>query len=198
MASNDPLVRFTGVQKTYDGHTLVVKDLNLNIRKGEFLSLLGPSGSGKTTTLMMLAGFESPTSGDIMLNGRQITSTPPHKRNFGMVFQNYALFPHMTIADNVAYPLSVRKVDKSEREARVKKALDMVHLGGKGDRFPGQLSGGQQQRVALARALVFNPQLVVMDEPLGALDKQLREHMQIELKELHRKLGLTFVYVTHD
>ncbi len=198
MAFNDPLVRFTGVQKTYDGHTLVVRDLNLNIQSGEFLSLLGPSGSGKTTTLMMLAGFESPTSGEIFLAGKSITKTPPHKRNFGMVFQNYALFPHMTIADNVAYPLSVRKVDKSEREARVKKALDMVHLGGKGDRFPGQLSGGQQQRVALARALVFNPQLVLMDEPLGALDKQLREHMQIELKELHRKLGLTFVYVTHD
>lgn len=198
MASNDPLVRFTGVQKTYDGHTLVVRDLNLNIQSGEFLSLLGPSGSGKTTTLMMLAGFESPTSGEIFLAGKSITKTPPHKRNFGMVFQNYALFPHMTIADNVAYPLSVRKVDKSEREARVKKALDMVHLGGKGERYPGQLSGGQQQRVALARALVFNPQLVLMDEPLGALDKQLREHMQIELKELHRKLGLTFVYVTHD
>ncbi len=198
MASNDPLVRFTGVQKTYDGHTLVVRDLNLNIQSGEFLSLLGPSGSGKTTTLMMLAGFESPTSGEIFLAGKPITKTPPHKRNFGMVFQNYALFPHMTIADNVAYPLSVRKVAKPEREARVKKALDMVHLGGKGDRFPGQLSGGQQQRVALARALVFNPQLVLMDEPLGALDKQLREHMQIELKELHRKLGLTFVYVTHD
>jgi putative spermidine/putrescine transport system ATP-binding protein len=198
MASPEPLVRFSSVQKTYDGSTLVVRDLNLDIQSGEFLSLLGPSGSGKTTTLMMLAGFESPTSGEISLAGKSITKTPPHKRNFGMVFQNYALFPHMTIADNVAYPLTVRKVDKSERETRVKKALDMVHLGGKGDRFPGQLSGGQQQRVALARALVFNPQLVLMDEPLGALDKQLREHMQIELKELHRKLGLTFVYVTHD
>jgi putative spermidine/putrescine transport system ATP-binding protein len=198
MALSDPLVRFTSVQKTYDGSTLVVRDLNLDIQSGEFLSLLGPSGSGKTTTLMMLAGFESPTSGEISLAGKSITRTPPHKRNFGMVFQNYALFPHMTIADNVAYPLTVRKVEKSERETRVKKALDMVHLGGKGDRYPGQLSGGQQQRVALARALVFNPQLVLMDEPLGALDKQLREHMQLELKELHRKLGLTFVYVTHD
>jgi putative spermidine/putrescine transport system ATP-binding protein len=198
MALSEPLVRFTGVQKTYDGVTLVVRDLNLDIQSGEFLSLLGPSGSGKTTTLMMLAGFESPTSGEIILAGKPITKTPPHKRNFGMVFQNYALFPHMSIADNVAYPLTVRKVEKSERETRVKKALDMVDLGGKGDRFPGQLSGGQQQRVALARALVFNPQLVLMDEPLGALDKQLREHMQIELKELHRQLGLTFVYVTHD
>ena len=198
MALPEPLVRFSGVQKTYDGSTLVVRDLNLDIQSGEFLSLLGPSGSGKTTTLMMLAGFESPTSGEIALSGKAITKTPPHKRNFGMVFQNYALFPHMTIADNVAYPLTVRKVAKSDREIQVKKALDMVHLGGMGERFPGQLSGGQQQRVALARALVFNPQLVLMDEPLGALDKQLREHMQIELKELHRKLGLTFVYVTHD
>jgi putative spermidine/putrescine transport system ATP-binding protein len=196
--SSKELVKFAGVQKTYDGHTLVVRDLNLEIQEGEFLSLLGPSGSGKTTTLMMLAGFESPTSGDIFLSGKPITKTPPHKRNFGMVFQNYALFPHMSIADNVAYPLTVRKVGKSEREAKVKRALDMVHLAGKGDRFPGQLSGGQQQRVALARALVFDPQLVLMDEPLGALDKQLREHMQIELKVLHRQLGLTFVYVTHD
>jgi putative spermidine/putrescine transport system ATP-binding protein len=196
--SSKELVKFAGVQKTYDGHTLVVRDLNLEIQEGEFLSLLGPSGSGKTTTLMMLAGFESPTSGDIFLSGKPITRTPPHKRNFGMVFQNYALFPHMSIADNVAYPLTVRKVGKSEREAKVKRALDMVHLTGKGDRFPGQLSGGQQQRVALARALVFDPQLVLMDEPLGALDKQLREHMQIELKALHRQLGLTFVYVTHD
>lgn len=198
MATTEPLVRFSGVQKSYDGSTLVVRDLNLDIQSGEFLSLLGPSGSGKTTTLMMLAGFESPTSGEIFLAGKPITRTPPHRRNFGMVFQNYALFPHMTIADNVAYPLTVRKVERSERQTRVGKALDMVHLGGKGERYPGQLSGGQQQRVALARALVFNPQLVLMDEPLGALDKQLREHMQIELKELHRKLGLTFVYVTHD
>jgi len=198
MSSPDVLVKFSGVQKTYDGSTLVVRDLNLDIQSGEFLSLLGPSGSGKTTTLMMLAGFESPTSGDIFLAGKPITKTPPHKRNFGMVFQNYALFPHMTIADNVAYPLTVRKIDKSEREIRVRRALDMVHLGSQGARYPGQLSGGQQQRVALARALVFNPQLVLMDEPLGALDKQLREHMQLELKELHRKLGLTFVYVTHD
>ncbi|MDD5030628.1 MAG: ABC transporter ATP-binding protein, partial [Rhodoferax sp.] len=159
---------------------------------------LGPSGSGKTTTLMMLAGFESPTSGEILLSGKPITKTPPHKRNFGMVFQNYALFPHMSIADNVGYPLTVRKLGKAEREAKVLRALDMVQMGTLGARYPGQLSGGQQQRVALARALVFDPQLVLMDEPLGALDKQLREHMQLELKELHRKLGLTFVYVTHD
>ncbi|MDP9902171.1 ABC transporter ATP-binding protein [Variovorax ginsengisoli] len=196
--TDEPLVRFQRVQKTYDGEHLVVRQLDLDIRRGEFLSLLGPSGSGKTTTLMMLAGFESPTSGDILLDGRQITGTPPHKRHFGMVFQNYALFPHLTVGQNVAYPLTVRKVSKDEQVSRVKRALDMVQLKGMADRLPGQLSGGQQQRVALARALVFEPQLVLMDEPLGALDKQLREHMQIELKDLHRQLGVTFVYVTHD
>jgi putative spermidine/putrescine transport system ATP-binding protein len=197
-ATGENIVRFAGVQKTYDGETLVVQSLDLDVRRGEFLSLLGPSGSGKTTTLMMLAGFESPTAGEISLNGRPITRTPPHKRNFGMVFQNYALFPHMTIAQNVAYPLTVRRTPKSEIAKKVANALNMVQLTGKDDRLPAQLSGGQQQRVALARAMVFEPQLVLMDEPLGALDKQLREHMQIELKELHRKLGVTFVYVTHD
>ena len=196
--TEEPLVRFQRVQKTYDGEHLVVRQLDLDIHRGEFLSLLGPSGSGKTTTLMMLAGFESPTSGDILLNGRQITGTPPHKRHFGMVFQNYALFPHLTVGQNVAYPLTVRKVSKDDQATRVKRALDMVQLKGMADRLPGQLSGGQQQRVALARALVFEPQLVLMDEPLGALDKQLREHMQIELKDIHRQLGVTFVYVTHD
>jgi len=194
----EPLVRFRGVQKTYDGVHLVVRQLDLDIQRGEFLTLLGPSGSGKTTTLMMLAGFESPTAGDIVLDGQPITRTPPHKRHFGMVFQNYALFPHLTVGQNVAYPLTVRKVSKSEQAQRVERALSMVRLQGMAERFPAQLSGGQQQRVALARALVFDPQLVLMDEPLGALDKQLREHMQIELKELHRQLGVTFVYVTHD
>jgi len=194
----EPLVRFVGVQKTYDGVQLVVRQLDLDIRRGEFLTLLGPSGSGKTTTLMMLAGFESPTAGEILLDGKPITRTPPHKRNFGMVFQNYALFPHLTVAQNVAYPLTVRNVSKAEQATKVAKALDMVRLQGMGERFPSQLSGGQQQRVALARALVFDPQLVLMDEPLGALDKQLREHMQIELKDLHRQLGVTFVFVTHD
>jgi putative spermidine/putrescine transport system ATP-binding protein len=196
--ADKPFVRFAGVQKTYDGDTLVVRSLDLDIRRGEFLSLLGPSGSGKTTCLMMLAGFESPTAGEIMLNGQPITRTPPHKRDFGMVFQNYALFPHMTVAQNVAYPLVVRKVPRSEVAQRVTRALAMVQLTGKDERHPAQLSGGQQQRVALARALVFEPQLVLMDEPLGALDKQLREHMQLELKALHRQLGVTFVYVTHD
>ena len=194
----EPLVRFQRVQKTYDGEHLVVRQLDLDIHRGEFLSLLGPSGSGKTTTLMMLAGFESPTSGEILLDGRPITGTPPHKRHFGMVFQNYALFPHLTVGQNVAYPLTVRKVSKDDQVTRVKRALDMVQLKGMTDRLPGQLSGGQQQRVALARALVFEPQLVLMDEPLGALDKQLREHMQLELKDIHRQLGVTFVYVTHD
>ena len=198
MSTPSPLVQFKGVQKTYDGLSLVVRSLDLDIQRGEFLSLLGPSGSGKTTTLMMLAGFESPTAGEILLEGKPITRTPPHKRHFGMVFQNYALFPHMTVGANVAYPLTVRKVPKDEIAQRTAKALDMVQLAGKGDRYPAQLSGGQQQRVALARALVFGPQLVLMDEPLGALDKQLREHMQLELKELHRQLGVTFVYVTHD
>ncbi len=191
-------VEFSDVQKSYDGETLVVKDLNLSIRAGEFLTLLGPSGSGKTTTLMMLAGFEVPTNGRILLDGAPIDNVPPHKRNIGMVFQNYALFPHMTVVENLAFPLEVRRLAKSEIEAKIKRALDMVKLSGFGSRRPGQLSGGQQQRVALARALVFEPKLVLMDEPLGALDKQLREHMQLEVKHIHRDLGVTVVYVTHD
>lgn len=195
---SDTLVSFCGVQKTYDGVNLVVKDLNLDIKRGEFVTMLGPSGSGKTTSLMMLAGFEVPTHGEIMLDGRSLGNVPPHRRDIGMVFQNYALFPHMTVAENVAFPLSVRGVSKSEQETRVRKALDMVKLGPMESRRPGQMSGGQQQRVALARALVFEPQLVLMDEPLGALDKQLREHMQIEIKHIHESLGITIVYVTHD
>jgi putative spermidine/putrescine transport system ATP-binding protein len=197
-ATSDTLVQFCGVKKTYDGENLIVKNLDLDIRRGEFLTLLGPSGSGKTTCLMMLAGFEFPTGGEIRLDGQLLNRVPPHKRNIGMVFQNYALFPHMTIAQNVAYPLSVRKMGRADREAKVRQALDMVQMGKFGDRYPTQLSGGQQQRVALARTLVFDPQLVLMDEPLGALDKQLREHMQLELKALHKRLGVTFVYVTHD
>ncbi len=193
-----PFVRFAGVKKTYDGLQLVVKDLNLEIAKGEFLTLLGPSGSGKTTTLMMLAGFETPTAGDILLNGESLTTMPPHKRGLGFVFQNYALFPHMTVAENLAFPLEVRKTGRSEIRDRVAKALSMVELSGFDKRKPNQLSGGQQQRVAVARALVFDPELVLMDEPLGALDKHLREQMQYELKRLHRELGVTVVYVTHD
>lgn len=196
--ANDVLVSFRGVQKSYDGESLIVKDLNLDIRKGEFLTLLGPSGSGKTTSLMMLAGFETPTSGEILLGGRAINNVPPHKRDIGMVFQNYALFPHMTVAENLAFPLNVRGMSKTDVAERVKRALSMVQLDAFGGRYPAQLSGGQQQRVALARALVFEPQLVLMDEPLGALDKQLREHMQMEIKHIHQRLGVTVVYVTHD
>ena len=191
-------VEFDRVQKSYDGETLVVKDLNLAMPKGEFLTMLGPSGSGKTTCLMMLAGFETATHGEIKLEGRPINNIPPHKRGIGMVFQNYALFPHMTVAENLAFPLEVRGLGKSEREAKVTRALEMVQMGEFGARRPAQLSGGQQQRVALARALVFDPALVLMDEPLGALDKQLREHMQYEIKHLHERLGITVVYVTHD
>ncbi|MBD9483789.1 ABC transporter ATP-binding protein [Pseudomonas sp. PDM14] len=197
-SSNDVLVSFRGVQKSYDGENLIVKDLNLDIRKGEFLTLLGPSGSGKTTSLMMLAGFETPTNGEILLAGRSINNVPPHKRDIGMVFQNYALFPHMTVAENLAFPLSVRGLSKTDIAERVKRALGMVQLDAFAGRYPAQLSGGQQQRVALARALVFEPQLVLMDEPLGALDKQLREHMQMEIKHIHQRLGVTVVYVTHD
>ncbi len=196
--SSDCLVRFAGVRKTYDGETLIVKNLDLDIHRGEFLTLLGPSGSGKTTTLMMLAGFETPTEGEIFLDGKSIRAVPPHQRGIGMVFQNYALFPHMTIEENVAFPLMVRGISRSERSVRAREALAMVKLESLWRRRPAQLSGGQQQRVALARALVFQPQLVLMDEPLGALDKQLREHMQLEIKQIHKTLGVTVVYVTHD
>jgi putative spermidine/putrescine transport system ATP-binding protein len=196
--SPESFVKFADVQKSYDGETLVVKSLNLDIARGEFLTLLGPSGSGKTTTLLMLAGFEVPTHGGILLDGRSIDRMPPHKRDIGMVFQNYALFPHMTVEENLAFPLQVRKVAKAEIETRIKRALEMVQLGPFGKRRPNQLSGGQQQRVALARALVFDPKLVLMDEPLGALDKQLREQMQLEIKHIHKHVGVTVVYVTHD
>ena len=197
-SSSDAFVAFERVQKSYDGENLVVKDLNLSLPKGEFLTMLGPSGSGKTTCLMMLAGFETATHGEILLDGRPINNIPPHKRGIGMVFQNYALFPHMTVAENLSFPLEVRKMGKSEREEKVKRALDMVQMGAFGGRRPAQLSGGQQQRIALARALVFEPELVLMDEPLGALDKQLREHMQFEITRLAHDLGITTVYVTHD
>jgi putative spermidine/putrescine transport system ATP-binding protein len=195
---SDILVSLRGVQKTYDGVHLVVRDLDLDIRQGEFLTLLGPSGSGKTTTLMMLAGFEAPSAGAITLAGRDLTHLPPHKRDIGVVFQSYALFPHMTVEENVAFPLSVRGLARAEAAQRAARALEVVQLEGLGLRRPHQLSGGQQQRVALARALVFEPQLVLMDEPLGALDKQLREQMQLEIRRLHERLGITVVYVTHD
>ena len=191
-------IEFDAVCKTYDGQTNVVDHLVLAIAEGEFLSLLGPSGSGKTTTLLMLAGFERPSAGHIRLRGQPIDELPPYRRDFGMVFQNYALFPHMSVGENLAFPLTVRKLGRDEIETRVRRALDMVRLPGLTHRLPSQLSGGQQQRVAVARALVFEPQLILMDEPLGALDKQLREEMQLELRSLHRRLGITMVYVTHD
>ena len=199
MASQEKdFVVFDKIDKSYDGEVLVVKNLNLNIAKGEFVTMLGPSGSGKTTTLMMLAGFETPTNGEIYLQGKPISKIPPYEREIGMVFQNYALFPHMTVQENLSFPLEVRKLSKIEVKEKVTKALDMVELGNFGTRFPAQLSGGQQQRVALARALVFEPRLVLMDEPLGALDKNLREQMQYEIKHIHERIGITVVYVTHD
>ncbi len=196
--NTEAYVQFNGVQKSYDGETLVVKDLNLDIARGEFLTMLGPSGSGKTTCLMMLAGFETATYGEILLDKIPINHVPPHKRGIGMVFQNYALFPHMTVAENLAFPLEVRRIPKDEIKRKVQRALDMVKMGAFGNRRPAQLSGGQQQRIAVARALVFEPDLVLMDEPLGALDKQLRENMQYEIKHIHDNLGVTVVYVTHD
>ena len=191
-------VVFDKIDKSYDGNVLVVKNLNLRISKGEFVTMLGPSGSGKTTTLMMLAGFETPTNGEIYLEKKPISKIPPYERQIGMVFQNYALFPHMTVQENLSFPLEVRKISKSDIQDKVKKALDMVELGDFGTRFPAQLSGGQQQRVALSRALVFEPRLVLMDEPLGALDKNLREQMQYEIKHIHERIEITVVYVTHD
>lgn len=194
----DNFLCFNNVKKSYDQKKLVVKDFNLNVARGEFLTLLGPSGSGKTTVLMMMAGFESVTSGDILLKGKPITKTAPNKRNIGMVFQNYALFPHMSIAENLAYPLNVRKMPKAEISKRTCKYLKLIEMEEFGTRMPAQLSGGQRQRVALARALIFDPSLVLMDEPLGALDKKLREQMQLEICRLHKKLGFTVIYVTHD
>ncbi|CAB3782038.1 MULTISPECIES: ABC transporter ATP-binding protein [Paraburkholderia] len=190
-------ISFDAVSKSY-GDVKVIDGLNLDINRGEFVSLLGPSGSGKTTMLMMLAGFESPTRGKILVDGKRVDHLPPHARNMGVVFQSYALFPHMSIADNIAFPLKMRGLAKSELKAKVARALDMVQLSSAAGRKPAQLSGGQQQRIALARALVFEPEVVLMDEPLGALDKQLREHMQLELRSLHKSLGLTVVFVTHD
>ncbi len=191
-------VKFDKVKKSYDGKVFVVKELNLDINQGEFVTMLGPSGSGKTTCLMLLAGFEDITSGEIYIDGKPIRHTTPHKRNIGMVFQNYALFPHMTIYENLAYPLKFRDMSKSEAKEQVQKYLNLVELKSFANRYPNQLSGGQKQRVALARALVYEPKLVLMDEPLGALDKNLREQMQYEIKKLHDMLGFTVIYVTHD
>jgi len=192
-----PFIALEQVEMMFGTHR-VVDQLDLTITRGEFVSLLGPSGSGKTTILMLLAGFLQPTAGSICLGGKRIDHLPPHRRDMGVVFQNYALFPHMSVADNVAFPLRMRRVGREEIEQRVTRALDMVQLQHLRDRRPAMLSGGQQQRIALARALVFEPSVVLMDEPLGALDKQLREQMQLDIRDLHRRLGLTIVFVTHD
>jgi putative spermidine/putrescine transport system ATP-binding protein len=184
--------------KSYDGRTRVVDGIDLAIARGEFVTLLGPSGSGKTTTLMMIAGFEQPTEGAILLDGRDLTDRPAYRRNIGVVFQSYALFPHMTARRNVEFPLLMRHLDGREIATRVDRALDLVGLRAFGQHHPRQLSGGQQQRVALARALVFEPDVLLLDEPLGALDKNLREQMQVEITRIHRTVGITTVYVTHD
>ena len=180
------------------GDLAAVDDVSLEIEQGSFLTILGPSGSGKTTILMSIAGFVDPTAGQILLDNKDITSLPPDHRNFGMVFQGYALFPHMTVADNLWFPLRVRGVSRSDAASKVKAALELVQMEVLGERYPTQLSGGQQQRVALARALVFEPDLLLLDEPLSALDKKLRGDLQWELKSLHQRLGTTFIYVTHD
>jgi putative spermidine/putrescine transport system ATP-binding protein len=190
-------VVFDRIEKQY-GPVTAVDDVSLDIAPGEFVTLLGPSGSGKTTTLMMLAGFEIPTAGEIYVDDDPIAAVPPYRRNIGMVFQNYALFPHMTVGENIAFPLQMRKLSRSEITRKTHEVLNLVGLPGYEGRYPRQLSGGQQQRVAVARALVFNPRVLLMDEPLGALDKQLRERLQLEIKALHDQLGVTIIYVTHD
>ena len=191
-------IRLAQVTKTFDGHVVAVDDVTLDIEAGEFFALLGPSGCGKTTTLRMIAGFEMPDAGRVHVGGRDITDLPVHRREMGMVFQSYALFPHRTVAQNVAFGLRMRDVSKPDIERRVEAALALVALTGLEERKPAQLSGGQQQRVALARALVVEPPVLLCDEPLGALDRKLRQQMQFELKELQRRLGVTLVFVTHD
>lgn len=186
-----------GVSKRY-GSFVALDNISLHIRPGEFMTLLGPSGSGKTTTLNVVAGFTEITDGALEVGGASVVGVPAHKRNIGVVFQHYALFPHMTVGRNVAYPLTLRGLSRVERQKRVARALDLVKMADFAHRYPSELSGGQQQRVALARAIVFDPPLLLMDEPLGALDKKLREWLQLEIKRIHRELGTTFVYVTHD
>lgn len=190
-------IALRNLQKRY-GSAKAVDDVSLSISPGEFISLLGPSGSGKTTTLMMIAGFEMPDSGQVLLDDRDITRLPPHRRELGVIFQNYALFPHMTVAENVAYPLRMRRMAKAEVEDRVRRTLDQVRLSALASRYPHQMSGGQQQRVAIARALVFDPPVLLLDEPLGALDKKLRQHLRSEITTLHKEVGKTMIYVTHD
>jgi putative spermidine/putrescine transport system ATP-binding protein len=192
-----PAIEFRGVSRIY-GELRAVDDVSLAIEPGEFFAMLGPSGSGKTTCLRLIAGFDMPTRGQVLLDGADVSGTPPYDRNVNTVFQDYALFPHMTVLENVAYGPRVRGVGTAAREQRAKQMLELVQLGAQGERRPAQLSGGQRQRVALARALINQPKVLLLDEPLGALDLKLREEMQIELKSLQKKLGITFVYVTHD
>ncbi|MFG2045313.1 ABC transporter ATP-binding protein [Dactylosporangium sp. NPDC048998] len=194
---SDPAIRLTGLRKSF-GSVNAVNAVDLEIADGEFFSMLGPSGSGKTTVLRLVAGFETPTGGTVELGGVDVTRRPPYERDVNTVFQDYALFPHMSVLDNVAYGLRVRRVPRRERRERAEEALRSVRLDGYGDRRPAQLSGGQRQRVALARALVNRPKVLLLDEPLGALDLKLREEMQVELKALQRQVGITFVFVTHD
>src|ERR1044071_5727118 len=189
---------FSVQQDKLVGSLKAVDNVSLQIRDGEFFSLLGPSGSGKTTSLRMIAGFDHPTSGEILLGGRDVSKLPPYERDVNTVFQDYALFPHMTVGDNIAYGLMVKKVPKPEREKRVDEMLDLVRLTGFGGRKPSQLSGGQRQRVALARSLINHPKVLLLDEPLGALDLKLRQQMQVELKAIQRRVGITFIFVTHD
>ena len=197
MGSNKEFVKFENVDKSYDGKVLVVKGLNLDIAEGEFITMLGPSGSGKTTCLMMLAGFETPTNGEIYLDGKGISSIPPHKRGIGMVFQNYALFPHMTVYENLAFPLRVRKIPKDEADKKIDKALSMVSLQGFASRMPGQLSGGQQQRVAIARALCMKPKIMLFDEPTSALDPEMIKEVLDVMVDLANE-GMTMIVVTHE
>ncbi|MGE8305369.1 MAG: ABC transporter ATP-binding protein [Pseudomonas kermanshahensis] len=196
-AHNKTLVSLRGLNKHYGDFT-AVDNLNLEIQDGEFLTFLGSSGSGKSTTLSMLAGFETPSSGEILVEGQSLVNVPPHKRDIGMVFQRYSLFPHLNVRDNIAFPLTIRKLGAAEINKRVDAMLKLVQLEKFAHRKPSQMSGGQQQRVAIARALVYEPRILLMDEPLGALDKKLREDLQDELRQLHRRLGITIVYVTHD
>ena len=196
-AAPTTLVRLLDLNKQY-GDFSAVDNISLDIRDGEFLTFLGSSGSGKSTTLSMLAGFETPSSGEILVKGASLVKVPPHKRDIGMVFQRYSLFPHLSVRDNIAFPLAIRKLSTAERERKVDAMLKLVQLQDFAHRRPAQLSGGQQQRVAIARALVYEPRILLMDEPLGALDKKLREDLQDELRQLHRRLGITIVYVTHD
>ena len=190
-------LEFQSVRKEY-GAFVALDGVTIDIQAGEFMTLLGPSGSGKTTMLMSIAGFVEPTAGTIKLDGNEITHLPPEKRNFGVVFQGYALFPHLTVRDNIYYPLRVRGLSKADAEPQIQSTLEIVQLDQLADRYPKQLSGGQQQRVALARAMVFSPELLLLDEPLSALDRALRKELQRELKDLHERLGTTFIYVTHD